>query len=78
MGALTNLQVLTITRAVVLATAARDVLSDFEAELVREVALRFRTFGRWCAVTVAEWAVIEDAIAAMHAAFCADRSRGPA
>lgn len=76
MAGLTDNQVVTIIRAAVLGAVARDVLSDFEAELVREVAQRFRAFGRWCAVTVAEWSVIEDAVAAMQAVIGPSRPRG--
>lgn len=64
---LSNSQVLLITRAVILATAARDVLSAFEVDLIREAGHRLAALGRRCSITAAEQAVIEDAIAAMQA-----------
>lgn len=58
-----------IAQALALVFQRRDVLADFEAELIEEVHGRVRKDPAVvAAVTPAEWAVIDDAMAAMLAA----------
>lgn len=54
MSNLTDGQVAAIAEAVVLAPMHGEVLSEFEAELIREVGERFRDFGRNAVITPAE------------------------
>ena len=46
-------------------TVARDVLSDFERDLLGEVSLRFLAERCEAVVTAVEWAVVEQAVEAM-------------
>lgn len=64
-GPLTQPQLFKLARAGVLLKLAGDVLSTFEADLVAEVRERWLSLGRAIVVTAAEWAVIDQAIAAM-------------
>lgn len=63
--ALTDAHVLKVIRAAVLLGRHGEILSEFEAGLVQEVAARFRAFGREAVISEAEWAVLETAIEAM-------------
>lgn len=67
MSLLSNIQVMTITRAVVLATQFTHVISDHELGVVMDVGGRFRRNGRAAFVTANEWPVIEMALGAMEA-----------
>ena len=66
-AALTDRQVLTITRAVVLLSQFGAALSDHEQELVEAVGRRFKRQGRDASVTANEWPVIEESLGAMEA-----------
>lgn len=68
MSRLTDEQVQTIARAAVLAARQGELLSDFEAELIRDVCARFLEFGRATVITPAEWMPFSEATSAMWAA----------
>lgn len=68
MSRLTDEQVQTIARAAVLAPLQGALLSDFEAQLIRDIGARFLVHGRCTVITPAEWIPFSDAVAAMWAA----------
>ena len=68
MSRLTDEQVQTIARAGVLASRQGDLLSAFEAELIREIGKRFLAYGRNTVITPAEWIPFSEAVAAMWSA----------
>lgn len=68
MSALTDRQVGTIAEAAVLISIQGGLLSDFERELVGEIAERFRRFHRNAVVTPAEWLAFSPAVDAMRQA----------
>jgi len=68
MSGLTDHQVITITRATILAPRCPWAISDHECGLILEVAERFLQHGRATFLTDAEWVVVEDALDALSAA----------
>lgn len=63
------LKTIKITQAAALLWQRREVLADFEIELIEEVRARVRAHAEAVeAVTDAEWRVIDDATAAMRSA----------
>ncbi len=62
---LTDRQIALLASAFVLAREHADVVSDFEADLVREVGHRFIRFGRSAPITEAERPVLQGAVEAM-------------
>lgn len=67
--ALSNAQVLTITRAAVLISRHVEALSPFECETIAEIGYRYMRHGQQDTVTTAaEWDVVEAAVAAMDRA----------
>ncbi len=67
MARLTTQDLWAVAEAGLLCLARRPHLSDFEADTVTAVVERVIAFGREAAISPAEWAVIEDAAAAMTA-----------
>ena len=67
MARLTNAELWAVAEAGLLAVARRRLISDFEADTLAAVIERVFAFGRDAAISPAEWAVIEDAAAAMTA-----------
>lgn len=69
MDRLTERQKIALTRATVLieGTPAGDGLSEFELETVLAVNRRWQAFGDACVTTPDEFAVVDQAVAAMEA-----------
>lgn len=65
---ITAAQTFALVKLAELLAARGAVLSDFEAALVVEVGERFIAFRDQTVITAAEWAVLDDARAAMQAA----------
>lgn len=64
---LTDAMVLTLARAGAYLANYAAALSDFEVETVASVGQRFLQHGREANTTPEEWAVIDQAVAAMEA-----------
>lgn len=73
---LTGLQLAKVQRAAQLLPRARAALSDFEADLVEEVAARVAGDGWSARVTENEWHVLDTSIDAMDALLAEAPNRG--